>query len=194
MIERAASERRTQPSWNTGVDYQEFFENGNDALKQAVRQLYETAGLDLEADLRRINAAPRVEADSVAIDYWSQPGRTHWGDPQVPVLRVHDIGDDIVMPSLIEGYGELIQANDKGELYREAFTAGPTHCGFAVGEVAAAIETMMQRLDTGRWGNTDPEALNEIGSSLSPGSPAGFVSYDELRNQRFNRTWTPSSE
>jgi pimeloyl-ACP methyl ester carboxylesterase len=194
MFERAASEWRTQLSWNTGVDYREFFENGNESLKRAVRQLYEEAGADLELDLRTLNEAPRVEADSVAIHFWSQPGRTVWGDPQVPVLRVHDIGDDIVMPAQSEGYLELIRANGKEDLYREVFTANPTHCGFAVGEVAAAVETMMRRLDTGRWGPTDPEAMNALGSSMSAGGATSFVSYDELRNRRFNRTWTPSAE
>ncbi len=194
MFERAASEWRTQLSWNTGVDYREFFENGNESLKRAVRELYEMAGADLEDDLRTLNAAPRVEADSVAIEYWSQPGRTQWGDPQVPVLRVHDIGDDIVMPALSEGYLELIQENGKEELYREVFTANPTHCGFEVGEVAAAVETMVRRLDTGQWGSTDPEALNDLGSSLAASSSPQFVSYEELRNQRFNRTWTPSRD
>ena len=88
MFESAADVRSTQLSWNTGVDYGEFFSNGNEDDRRAVRELYEQAGLDLEADLEEINAFPRISADVEALEYWGAPGRTVEGDPQVPLLRI----------------------------------------------------------------------------------------------------------
>ena len=73
MFESAAQEQLTQPSWNTGVDYRAFFENGNESQKRAVRRLYEQADLDLGTDemehaiSQRSSDAEFIEAGRLAL-------------------------------------------------------------------------------------------------------------------------------
>jgi pimeloyl-ACP methyl ester carboxylesterase len=180
-----------QLSGNTEVDYKKFFQNGDEFYKRAVRRLYRDAGVDLEADLERINVFPRVTADVNAIKWWSAPGRTVSGEPKVPVLRIHTNGDPSVPVSLVQGYDAEIRANRYTELYRTAFINRPGHCTFSVAEIAAAIETVMQRLDTGRWGSTDPIELNSLGNSLDPTSTSRYFDFKQIK---YNRRWFPTVE
>ena len=133
-----------QLSWNTGIDYREFFENGNEAFKRAVRQLYQEAGLDLAADIARVNTFPRVSASPYALEWWNTPGRTAKGTPKIPLLRMHEVGDQQVPLSLVQGYGDLIHANGKENLYRLAVVNSPAHCNYTPAETMAAVETMMR--------------------------------------------------
>jgi hypothetical protein len=180
-----------QLSWNTDVDYREFFENGNELFKRAVRQLYQEATLDLDAELARINAFPRVAASPYAMAWWNAPGRTAKGTPKIPLLRVHEIGDPQIPPSLVQGYDDLIHANRKDDLYRSVYVRSASHCGYTPAEAMAAIDTMMRRLDSGQWGSTEPEALNALAKSLNP-SPARFVHLARLVQKKYNRTWAPN--
>ena len=192
MLENAAGfERSTQLSWNTGVDYREFFNNGNEFNKRAVRQLYQEAGLDLQDDLERINAFPRISADEEAMEWWSAPGRRSVGDPKVPILRMHEIGDPLAPFSGVQGYIDLVRANGNDDLLRTAIVEAPTHCDFTPTESHAVIETMIRRLDTGRWGSTDPEHLNELARSLDESYTSRFIPGDQYMPAKYNRAWTP---
>jgi hypothetical protein len=181
-----------QLSWNTGVDYREFFANGNESLRTAVRRLYQQAGVDLEADLAKVNAFPRIEASQYALDWWNAPGRTAKGAPRIPLLRLHEIGDPQIPPSLVQGYDDLIRANGKGDLYRTAYVHAASHCGYTAAEAVAAIETMMQRLDTGRWPGTDPASLNTLAKSVHS-SAARFTLIDRYAQKKYNRIWAPAA-
>jgi pimeloyl-ACP methyl ester carboxylesterase len=189
MFENAANGQ--QLSWNTGVDYREFFENGNEYFKRAVRRLYEEARLNLDADLEKLNGAPRIAASPHALEFWKAAGRTVRGNPKIPVLRMHEVGDYQIPPSLVEGYDAQIRANGKDALYRTAFVNGDAHCGFNVAETAAAVETMIRRLDSGRWPSTDPDHLNKLGASLVTGVTPRFISIEKHRQMKYNRVWVP---
>jgi hypothetical protein len=177
--------------WNTGVDYERFYENGDALYKNAVETLYEEADLNLEADLARINAFPRIEADAAAVKWWSAPGRTHVGEPKVPLLRMHNNGDLLVYPSMIKGYEALLAENGRAGLFRSVYTNRSGHCTYSLSESLAAIKTVEQRLDTGDWPNTDPAAMNERGLSLDPTSAPKF--YDYRGVTKYNRTWLPTA-
>jgi hypothetical protein len=179
-----------QLSWNTDIDYREFFENGNEFLKEAVLQLYREAGLDLEEELARVNAFTRVSASSYALDWWNTPGRTAKGTPQIPILRLHETGDRNVPPSLAQGYDNLVRESGRGDLYRTAYVRSPSHCGFTPAETMAAVETLERRLDEGVWGSTDPEQMNSLAQSLDP-SPARFTHIDRYAQKKYNRAWAP---
>jgi pimeloyl-ACP methyl ester carboxylesterase len=177
-----------EAGWNTEVDYNKLFENGNELNKRAVYHLYREAGLNLEADLDSINAFPRVAPDPEKIRFWSSHGRTVTGDLQVPVLRTHTLGDLGVPVTLIEGYDARVLARGKADLYRTAFVDRSGHCTFSVGESTAALETLIRRLETGHWGkSTDPKQLNELATSFTMGD-ARFVEY---KLNKFNRAWFP---
>lgn len=177
-----------QLSWNNGVDYAALFPRGNALYQRAVQQLYDRAGLDLASDLRTVNALGRVTADPKAIEFWSAHGQTVNAMPQVPVLRIHTIGDLSVPVSLVQGYDEAIRRNDKTALYRSAFVDATGHCTFTAAESLAAIETVMQRLDTGAWGDSAaPERLNQLASSLH----SSAARYIPLNLENYNRDWFP---
>jgi alpha-beta hydrolase superfamily lysophospholipase len=181
-----------QLSWTTGVDYREYFRNGNEALQRAVRQLYQEAGADLDADLARVNDFPRIAASPYALEWWSQAGRTARGAPRVPLLRLHEIGDQQVPISLVQGYGDLVRAAGKDNLYRLSVVDSPAHCNYTPAETLAAVQTMMRRLDTGEWGSTEPEQMNALAATLHA-SPARFARLDEVAQKKYNRAWAPAT-
>jgi hypothetical protein len=80
-------------SWNTGVDYRRQLERS--LARDAVYALYRLAGLDPEADLRALAAAPRVQADPRAAA--SLEAFVFDGGLQVPVLTLHTTGDGNVL-------------------------------------------------------------------------------------------------
>jgi pimeloyl-ACP methyl ester carboxylesterase len=174
-----------QLSWNTEIDYEKFFEHGDKDYKRAVRELYREAGAYLKSDLAVVNAAPRISADPAAVEFWLQPGRTVNGTPQVPVLRFHTIGDNLVPPEITDGYVQKMRENHgKRRLYRTAVVERGGHCNFSVAENAAVVETLLERIETGRWPSTEPERLNELALALVPSSTAAFIDYNPVR---FNR-------
>ncbi len=77
---------------------------------------------------------------------------------------------------MLAGYAVAVEKQGKGELYRQAFVDAAGHCETEVSEAMAAIEAMVKRLSTGRWGDTSPEALNAAASALNIAKPR-FVSY-----------------
>lgn len=192
MIESAAGFgiRSHQLAWNSGVDYQEFFENGNTLHKAVVRQLYKEANLDLASDLERLQMLPRISADPKAIEYWTSLGRSVSGNPQVPMMLAHTIGDPGVPVSLVQGYVNLVRKNGKDDLLRIAIVDSSIHCDFNTAETAAMVDTLNRRLDTDRWGTTDPDNLNGLGRSLDQSSTPRFIPFDHQVPARYNRTWT----
>ncbi|MBO6560266.1 MAG: hypothetical protein JJ959_06995 [Nisaea sp.] len=187
MFENAAQGQ--QLSWNDDVDYVEFFENGNAALKRATEELYGKTTIELDDDLRRINDAPRIEVSSYALEFWSQPGRTIFGRPKIPVIRLHMVGDYQIPYTLVQGYMDTVMKNGCSDLVRTAFVHSTGHCNFSTAESATAVEAMLQKLRTGAWPDTNPESLNALGDSLKTYSAPRFMSTDSYELPRFNRTW-----
>lgn len=188
MLELAAP---GQLRWNTGIDYREFFENGNPLYQKAVRDLYKKAGLSLENDLKQVNSSPRVKADPEAIRWWSAPGRTHVGKPKVPLLRLHNNGDLLVYPSMVRGYESLVAENGYSDLFRSAYVNRAGHCTYSVAEFAATIETLEGRIETGEWPSTDPKTLNALGKSLDSSSATQFYEFTGVK--KYNRVWLPDA-
>jgi len=148
-------------SGNEGVDYAARYGELNVNQRRLVDSLYTSADLSVQDDLKRINSAPRVAADKKAVAYWlGNPARTVRGLPQIPVLRIHTIGDNLVIAAQTGVYGDLVRTNKKEGLYRTAFVERGRHCNFSVAEHAAALEVMMSRLDSGSWGEVGPDRLN----------------------------------
>lgn len=177
-----------QLSWNTGVDYARYFKNGDPRYRRAVRELYRDAGLDLDADLAALEASPRVAADPAALEFWNSPGRTVVGQPRIPVLRIHEVGDLRVPVSLVGGYESLVKANGKEDLLRTAFVRAVGHCEWTPAEVAASLETLILRLDRGHWGSTDADTLNQRAAAYEAGV-SRFTRFDGP--EAYNRGWTP---
>ncbi len=175
FLPRAEQEKRAGGvfSWNTGVDYARQLErSGRRAL---VARLYAAAGLDLDADLARLNAAPRIAADPAAVAYMMR-NFTPSGRIGVPVLTLDPIGDGVTSPSLAAGFVAAVRAAGRGRLVASAWNARAGHCSSAPNEVIAALHALEGRIDTGRW-SVSPKALNawarEVDAALAP----TFVDY-----------------
>lgn len=187
MLEQSAN---GQLRFNDNVDYAEFYKNGNPDYKKAVEKLYDIANINLEDELNKINAAPRIKADAHAIRYWSVPGRTHVGEPKVPLLRINTSGDGLVFSSMAQGYGELVEEKGYSDFFRQAYVNSWGHCTFSLGEWLAAIETMRQRVETGVWPDTTPKRLNTLAKELDTTSKTRYFEHQPVT--KYNRTWCPS--
>ncbi|MDV3457103.1 alpha/beta fold hydrolase [Sphingomonas sp. HF-S4] len=130
-------------SWNTGVEYRaQLARSGRRAFVEA---LYRKAGLDLDADLRRLDAGPRVRAKPQATGYMMR-NYTPNARPQVPLLAVQTIGDGLTPPSLQRGYADAARGD-----VRSLYVRAAGHCTFTPEVTLAAIRHLDRRLQTGRW-------------------------------------------
>jgi pimeloyl-ACP methyl ester carboxylesterase len=163
---------------NEGVDYLRFYDNADRAQRRVVRALYRAAGTDpdrkLRADLERVDRTERVaSAVEAADDAGAQP---HTGRPGVPTLHATTM-DAAVPPVVMRGYAARARSEGRARLYRQAFVDRANHCGFSVSEIAALVETLILRLQTGGWlDRTRPEQLNALAASFGA-DESRFVAY-----------------
>ena len=147
------------PSWNTGVDYGALLNASVDRAE--VVALYRQAGLDLQADLRRLNSGARIKPDLRAAAYLDR-FITFDGNLRVPTLSVHTTGDGLVITPNESAYASVVAAAGHGGMLRQAFVHRAGHCTFTPGEIVAALQALLNRLDTGVWDDAGlrPTALN----------------------------------
>ena len=168
------------PSWNVGVDYAALLAQSPNAAEVAA--LYREAGIDLQADLRTLNAFATIKPDAAAVAYLER-FISFDGDLRVPVLAVHTTGDGLVIPPNESAYAGLVAAAGKGDMLRQVFVYRAGHCAFTPGETVAALELLLDRLDAGKW---DDAALQP--SSLN----ASAVAQGAAANQFFGVAFPPS--
>jgi pimeloyl-ACP methyl ester carboxylesterase len=162
---RSELEKRAggNPSWNTGVDYVKQLKLSVGYAE--VQALYQQAGLSLDADLKALNEAPRIVADPTAVAYLSQ-NIVFDGKIRVPILTVHGDGDDVANVQNERAYADVVQEAHNSSLLREAVVHRAAHCFFTSAETIAALQTLIRRLDTGVWNDTDANGLNEAAAAL----------------------------
>jgi hypothetical protein len=179
---RAELEQRAggNPSWNTGVDYGHQLSISTN--QDEVASLYSTAGLDLQADLRALNAGARISADPAATRYLNK-FLSFDGRLAIPVLTIHTTGDGLVIPSSESAYASVVATAGDSHLLRQVFVHRAGHCAFTPAEVIAAVQVLLKRLDNGGWDDAalKPAALNA----------SAFAQGDAL-NQFFGGTAPPA--
>lgn len=152
-------------SWNTGVDYGAALAGSEQ--HRLVRNLYRQAGLDLEEDLGALAEAERISADPSAVAYM-QRNATPAGDLGGPVLSLHETGDTAPTVTQARTYADRVRDHGDTSLLRQAFVDRPGHCDYADAEMAAMVQTLQQRLDTGRWGSSaQPQRLNQVADRIA---------------------------
>jgi predicted esterase len=192
---RAELEARAggNPSWNTGVDYERQLKLSIDFRE--VQTLYRKAGLDLRADLRALNRAPRISADPGAVQYLSDHVSFNGDLGGVPVLAIHTDNDPLVNVEQEQAYASAVSRAGDSDLLRQAYVHRAGHCTFTPAETLAALQTLLDRVHAQSWRavRTDPDALDAraeaLGPSLNvlaPGVPAG-PSYQRFRPAPFLR-------
>jgi pimeloyl-ACP methyl ester carboxylesterase len=153
-------------SWNTGVDYREQL--GKSVDRDEVWALYQTAGLSLEADLDTLNRAARIKANPNAVEYLKR-NIIFDGRIDIPVLTMHTKGDGLVVVENESAYKDVVdRVDDNSRLLRQTFIDRAGHCAFTPAETIAAVETLLQRLETGHWPSTEANLLNGEAASLGP--------------------------
>jgi pimeloyl-ACP methyl ester carboxylesterase len=186
-------------SWTTGIDYQKFYENADAFQKGIVGGLYAKAGKHgangAAKELGLVNAYPRIAGTLSGVNYWRS--RMTSGTPLIPVLQISTIGDAETPPSSITRYEQAVRANGRGALYRTAYIDAPGHCGFNVPEMAAAVDTMVARIESGQWGSSaTASALNATAAALGVGT-ARFIEPGRQalwsKPTKLNRAFFPSS-
>ena len=153
-------------SWNTGVDYRKQLEKSVD--RDEVWALYQTAGLSLEEDLVTLNRAARIQASPKAVNYLEQ-NIIFDGQIDIPVLSMHTKGDGLVVVQNETAYKDVVdRVDDNSRLLRQTFVDRAGHCAFTPAETIAAVETLLQRLETGKWPSIEANLLNGDAASLGP--------------------------
>ena len=161
-------------SWNSGVDYAAMLRRSS--VRQEVVELYRKAGLPLEADLGALAQAPRISADPQAVDWMSRTS-AFTGKLVKPHLTVHTTGDALIPVQAESAYARAATAGGSAPLLRQAYVDNAGHCNFSTGEQVAALDALEERITSGRWPSTDPEALNARAVTVDPATPAHYVSY-----------------
>lgn len=175
LLRHAVESFAGNPSWNTGVDYAGLFEGAAEAARRAVEALYAGAGLDLAADLARVNAAPRIAADPAGVDYARE---SSCGDQfSRPLLYLTATGDPLSPVSNSRPLETAALAAGAVEQVRLLYVQAPGHCLFTVAEIAAALATVTERIDAGRWPEVTPEAMRQRADETASGGTR-FVDHD----------------
>jgi dienelactone hydrolase len=164
-------------SYNDRTDYRAQLEMSID--RDEVYALYSAADLSLDADLRTLADAPRIQRDVAKTQYLID-NTVYDGQLQLPVLTLHTVGDGLVPVQAEAAYAATVGSAGKSGLLRQAFVNRAGHVTFTPAEKVAGLVTLLHRLDVGRWENDDAAALNAqaaaLGDELNTLAP-GTVAY-----------------
>ncbi len=166
-------------SWNTGVDYRVQLSHSIDLAE--VKALYAAAGLDLNAELDTLNAAPRISVTNPNALAYITKYITYSGDLSMPVLTMHTTGDGLVEVTDENAYASVVRSAGDNSMLRQVFVHRAGHCTFTPAETITAFQTLVHRLDTGQWeDSTNPASMNSQATSLGSAlnlAPASFIDF-----------------
>ena len=162
---RAELEKRAggNGSWNHGVDYEKQLEKSVDYAE--VKALYQKAGLNLDADVQKLNDAARISAKASALTYLEH-NIIFDGQIDIPVLTLHTKGDGLVVVEDESAYKNVIDEEHNGQFLRESFVHRAGHCEFTPAETVVAFEALISRLNTGKWPELSAGVLNKAAKDL----------------------------
>jgi hypothetical protein len=162
-------------SWNDNIDYNVQFSKSIDQAE--VTALYSQAGLNLNADLKALNNAPRITADPTALQYLEQ-NTFYNGGITSPVLTLHTTADGEMDVEQESAYLDVVREANNTSLLSQIYVHRAGHGAFSPAETITALQNLIQRLDTGAWPNLDQSVLNAqataLGSSLNTMPPSFF--------------------
>jgi Prolyl oligopeptidase family len=156
-------ERRAggNPSWNTGIDYRRQLAISSQL--DTVREAYAASGADLEADLAALDNAPRIAADPKAVAYMYRYAVSRGRTP-VPVVTLHNPADGGAVADQVGWYAD----HTADRQVRHLWSNRGNHCAFSTAEEVTALRVLERRIDTGRWPDTRPSALNAAAAGFTP--------------------------
>jgi hypothetical protein len=154
-------------SWNHGVDYRTALNRSG--MLALVEYAYRKAALDLDADLTALADAPRIVASPSAVAK-AERDSTWTGRISGPVLSLKT-SDPADIPAHDLAYLATLRRAGTDDLLRNTYVARPFHATYTVLERLTAFQTLVNRLDTGRWDDsTSPEQMNRLAASIKAAS------------------------
>jgi pimeloyl-ACP methyl ester carboxylesterase len=151
------------PSFNNGINYETQLKKSVDYAE--VQALYSAAGLDLATDLETLKTASRITADQAALTYLSN-NIIYNGQIPIPVLTMHTTGDGLVPVQEEAAYAAVVKdAKDSANL-KQTFVHRAGHCEFSPAETITALQTLVLRLNKGKWEDLTPADLNKEATAL----------------------------
>ena len=151
-------------SWNEGINYTDML--ARSGRLDFVKAMYKKAGLDLMQDLRTLAKAPRIAADKAAVDK-AEKVMSYTGKIYGPVINIDNIGDPVDSPGMKLAYKHTLEKAGRGKLFRLAWLQRAGHGSQSDLEKITAFVTLINRLDTGKWGDTSPEAMNALATEIA---------------------------
>jgi hypothetical protein len=165
-------------SWTMGEDFAHLLNHS--PYKQVVKEMYQIAGLDLEADLATLTADADIAADPDALESLTETS-VPTGRLDVPVLTMHTTGDALVPVQHEREYGDVVRQSSDASMLRQAYVERAGHCTFTDAELVAGLEALGERVETGLWQNlARPKQLNQRARALGLGE-AAFVNFQPDR-------------
>jgi pimeloyl-ACP methyl ester carboxylesterase len=162
---RAELEARAggNPSWNTGVSYRQQLAHSIDHAE--VQALYQKAGLSLDADLEVLDRAARISANPASLTYLEQ-NIIYNGEIPIPVLTLHTTGDGLVPFEDEQAYASVVRKANDDPFLRQTYVSRAGHCAFTPAEQIAGLQSLIARLDIGRWESVNAHTLNNAATAL----------------------------
>lgn len=163
-------------SWNSGVNYTDIYrKNVNTLDRTTIEALYREAGLTVDADLTTLARAPRVAPEKAPLEFVRRLYPFD-GKISIPVMTMSTTGDPNVWSSIESAYSDAVKRAGRGDLLRSTYVRSSGHCGFSEAERLVPYQILIERLDTGRWPDTSPAAMNARAAALNLGA-ARFRDY-----------------
>jgi hypothetical protein len=156
-------------SWNHGVDYDALL--AKSGMAPLVSALYgKTGGGQLETDLAALRTAPRLAADPPAVARVERLG-SYTGKIAGPVIVVDNIGDPVDADAYKRAYEQTLQRAGTAALLRTTWVRSARHANLSPLERITAFSTLVERLDSGAWPGTSPEAMRARAVGIAAASP-----------------------
>jgi hypothetical protein len=82
---------------------------------------------------------------------------------------MHTTGDGLVVNEDEQAYASVVSSAGDNSLLRQVFVHRAGHCTFTPAETLTAFQTLIHRLDTGRWdSSTNRNLMNQEAAALGP--------------------------
>src|SRR5258708_34537211 len=99
----------------------------------------------------------------------------------MPVPTMPTTGDGLVEVTDENAYASVVRSAGDNSMLRQVFVHRAGHCTFTPAETITAFQTLVHRLDTGRWDDsTNPATMNATATALGApfnSAPPSFILY-----------------
>ncbi len=151
-------------SWNHGVDYTSLL--ARSGMSPLVEAMYTKAGISLKSDLDTLTRAPRIASTAAAVAAAEQI-TSYTGKIRGPIVVVDNIGDPVDADAYKRAYEQTLTKAGTVALHRLTWVRSAGHSSQSALERITGFLTLVERLDTGKWSETSPEAMTARAAKIA---------------------------